>query len=394
MSSPDARRFPSPLAVWAGLRVLTIAVAALAFASHPPTPDQPHERTPVPDRVAERVVVAPWYSYDAVWYVKIVRDGYAPSDGTTNFHPLYPWVARVVLPPSAHPLWSLLLVSTIAGGLVTIMFQRLAALDLAPDRARAATYLFLCWPATFVIFAPYTEALWLLLAVTAFYGARTGRWWIAGLAGGLASMTRQQGLLLLVPLCIEALMTGAFGRSARYPWERWVALSCVPLGYAAWVGIRALLVGDFGPSFRSPNDFLFSVMISPASRSVIGDAAFLPPWEAIGKAARYLQHGGHPSAWLDAILAAGFLAMLAVAWSRLRSSDRIYSALVTVVSLSFHTGEVSPYMALPRHLLLAFPVFIGFAAAYRFRHPLVAVVAGITAQATLVCAFVWMIWIP
>jgi len=35
------------------------------------------------------------------------------------------------------------------------------------------------------------------------------------------------------------------------------------------------------------------------------------------------------------------------------------------VSFAYHTGPVHPYMGLPRHLLLAFPVFIGLGAALR-----------------------------
>lgn len=387
------RRPLKPLALWAMLRLLTIAVAALAFAHHQPPVQRPQDVTPVPDRLAEQIVVAPWYNYDAVWYVKIVRDGYAAGDGTTNFHPLYLWTARLLRLPGLHPLWPLLIVSTCAGAVLTIVFQRLAALDLSDDGARAAVNLFLCWPASLVIFAPYTEALWLLLAIASIYCARTDRWWTAGLLGGLASMTRQQGVLLSFPLIIEAVR-GTSWQAMRVAWRRWAALALVPLGYVAWVGIRALLLDDFALSLASPNAFLFSVMISPSSRSVVGDSAFLPPWEAIGKAFAYFQHGGHPSAWLDAALAVAFILMLIVAWPKMRTSYRVYAAIVVLVSLSFHTGAVTPYMSLPRHLLLAFPVFVGFTARYRFRNPLLLGSAGCAIQLMLLCAFVWNLWIP
>ena len=42
-------------------------------------------------------------------------------------------------------------------------------------------------------------------------------------------------------------------------------------------------------------------------------------------------------------------------------SYRIYSLTMTWLAFSYYTGPYYPYMGLPRHLLLAFPVFIGLA---------------------------------
>jgi hypothetical protein len=50
---------------------------------------------------------------------------------------------------------------------------------------------------------------------------------------------------------------------------------------------------------------------------------------------------------------------LALAWPRMRISYRIYAVLVALVSFGYYTGPHMPYMGLPRHLLLAFPIFIG-----------------------------------
>ena len=63
----------------------------------------------------------------------------------------------------------------------------------------------------------------------------------------------------------------------------------------------------------------------------------------------------------------GFLLILALAWRYMRPSYRIYALAITLLAFSYHTGPLYPYMGLPRHLLLAFPVFIGLGA--RLRHP-------------------------
>jgi hypothetical protein len=45
----------------------------------------------------------------------------------------------------------------------------------------------------------------------------------------------------------------------------------------------------------------------------------------------------------------------------------VYALVITGVSFGYHTGPFYPYMGLPRHLLLAFPVFVGLGAQVRGR---------------------------
>jgi hypothetical protein len=51
--------------------------------------------------------------------------------------------------------------------------------------------------------------------------------------------------------------------------------------------------------------------------------------------------------------------LIALAWRGMRTSYRIYAIVIGLVSFSYHTGPFYPYMGLPRHLMLAFPVYIG-----------------------------------
>lgn len=54
------------------------------------------------------------------------------------------------------------------------------------------------------------------------------------------------------------------------------------------------------------------------------------------------------------------------AWRYMRNSYRAYSLIIIRVAFGYHTGMLvsTPYMGLPRHLLLAFPVFIGLSTMY------------------------------
>jgi hypothetical protein len=92
-------------------------------------------------------------------------------------------------------------------------------------------------------------------------------------------------------------------------------------------------------------------------------------------------------------MAAVFIGMFILGWRHLRMSYRIYSIVIILVSLSFFTGPVNPYISLPRHLLLAFPVFIGYAARQRTGPSPLLMVVLVVCQMAVLCLFVWQKWV-
>jgi hypothetical protein len=98
---------------------------------------------------------------------------------------------------------------------------------------------------------------------------------------------------------------------------------------------------------------------------------------------------------IDLTLAAVFLVLLGLAWRGMRASYRIYVLAIVLVSLGYYTGPFYPYMGLPRHLLLAFPVLIGLAP--RFRRPwlrLFALAGGVLGMLFLLLQYVIHGWVP
>jgi Gpi18-like mannosyltransferase len=367
--------------LWLCIRVLSIAVALLACFISPDA-----ERSAYPWKI-----LAPWYSWDAHYYVDIVKNGYVPGRATANFHPLYPWLSSIVALIIREPLLSLLLVASLAGLLLTIAFYWLAKLDCDEAQSRQATALMLLFPASLAIYVPYTESLFLLLSVFCFLAGRQKRFWLAGLAGCLATLTRQQGIFLAVPLAWEAWESS--DRDWSRTLKRLLAIALVPAGYGAWILYRALVINEVNPDLRSADKFIYSVMLSPTTYEILDKQQFLPPWVAMWRAIKTLFRVDiYPAAYIDAVLGIVFISMFVLAWRHLRMSYRIYSLIMILVSLSFFTGDYNPYVSLPRHLLLAFPVFIG--CAIRFRRPLrlLMVVFAIT-QLALLCVFVRQWWV-
>jgi len=373
--------------LWLGLRTFTVITAILAYV---------YDNGGWAGKSLWVLLTQPWYRYDTYYYLDIVANGYHAGAVTSGFHPLHPWLSTLAAKVLGSPIAGLMFVATVAGLCLTVVFYRLARVDVAHDKAWTATALMLCWPVTAAIFVPYTEALYLFIAVSCLLAARRRQFLLAGLLGGLAALTRQHGILLVLPLLWE--VWEASGRKFRRlitDWKAWLCLALVPLGYATWIVYRAVAINDFKPDFSSPQRFVYSVMVSPTAYHVYSDQQFIPPWSAAWKAIVAYWNGGlHWSSYGDAFLAVTFITMFIFGWRYLRPSYRIYCLAVLLIALSYHTGtKLNPYVSLPRHMLPAFPIFIGVAQAYRFqRLPFILGVL-IICQMLYISCFVWQTWV-
>lgn len=320
-------------------------------------------RAPFGDWLA-RVLLAPWNRWDVEHFLKIATQGYHADDGTLAFHPLYPLLGKAVgVLVGGHALWGLFIVSNVCSLLFLLSLERLARLHLSRAEAYRACFFFTMLPPAFVLFAPYTEPLFLLCSVLTFLLARNGRWWQAGLAGGLAALTRQQGILLLLPLVWE------FWAAAQWDWRvvlrRWrsaMGLLLTPLGLGLWLLYRNFTLGDTQFNWREPYTFFYGLLISPSATKIIATQKITFPWEAIGLALHY------PTATnlLDLLLGSIYLLLLIIGWRKLwqmRPAYLLYALITIVVSFSLSTGLPNSYLGLARHCLLAFPLVLPLAMA-------------------------------
>jgi Gpi18-like mannosyltransferase len=300
--------------------------------------------------------------WDALWYQRIVTQGYSATDGTAQFHPLYPWMANPLARIGISPTLSLLIITSLAGIALFYCFIKLAQFDLTPKDSFFALILFALAPPAFILFAPYAEALFLLAAVLCMIFIRKKLWWLAGLMGGLAALTRQQGIFLLIPMAWE-LWEGADRKLSKLirMWRDWFALGLIPVGMLVWLVYRAISLNDMHVNIAHFQEFVYSIAISPSATQVVPNQQFIWPWLALKNSLVKLFTQPDIDLWVNIIIAVIFLLLLAISWRKLRLSYRLYSLGITWISFSYYTGSVHPYMGLPRHLLLAFPVFIGLA---------------------------------
>jgi hypothetical protein len=142
-------------------------------------------------------LILPWDRWDTNWYTGIALHGYI-GYGSTFFMPLYPLLIRVVTPLTAgNAVGAALVVSTVAAFFALLALYRLAErLDTRSNLGPQTLLVALLLPVSFILMAGYTESLYLALALWAILAALDRRWRRTAILGGLAALTRQQGLLL------------------------------------------------------------------------------------------------------------------------------------------------------------------------------------------------------
>ena len=159
-------------------------------------------RSPMP-------LLAPLARWDAVWYLRDrrLRLRRERARGPRSSRSTRCWCAALATLGGGSP--AALLVAAYVVALARLPRRAGAALPAGRARAGPAaragpTLLLLAvFPAALYFGAPYSESLFLLLSVGAFYAARTGRWaWAGRLRGRGARPRAARGVLLLVPLAI------------------------------------------------------------------------------------------------------------------------------------------------------------------------------------------------
>ena len=350
--------------VWLVIRILTSLSAILASPLRKLTdleraiPIWPPS-TPIQIWLT-RLFLAPFERWDVEWYLKIVIEGYGHQDGTAQFHPLYPLIATLLHKAGISPLLSLMLVSSAACLILFFLYYRLACLDLSKDDALSSLLFFAISPTAFILFSPYPEGLFLVWAVACMWWARQRKWWLASLAGALAVLTRQQGVLLIFPILWEYYeVYRHHWTDCLRDWKNWLSFGLIPLAMICWINYRALLLFDVHPNLNNVNSLIYSVFISPNADKVVPDQAFLPPWQTIGLMVEKVVNAPDLDVIVNLVGGLFFLLILLLTWSRIQISYRIYSLVIFLISFSYYTGSLHPTMGLLRHLMLAFPLFIG-----------------------------------
>jgi Mannosyltransferase (PIG-V) len=190
--------------------------------------------------------------WDAGWYLQIVTEGYHYSPGDPSvqqnivFFPAYPMLMRIAGRLLGGDMTGYVAAGTIislAAFFGALVYLYLLARDRAGDEAaQSAVWLIAAYPFAIFFGALYTESLFLLGTVGAFYHFSKRQFWRAAAWGLLVGLTRLNGSLLVLPLGVLALTIGRTHRSAPTS-ERESAATSASVRLQAFAAATAPLAG-------------------------------------------------------------------------------------------------------------------------------------------------------
>lgn len=292
-----------------------------------------------------------WERWDALHYVNLAELGYSGyiEDGKhlfLVFFPLYPWLMRLVSLLTGNTMAAGLLISFLsyAGGCVYL--YKLAAWELGVGAARRAVLFLSIFPYAFFFGGIMTESLFFLTTAAGLWYIRRHHWWLAGVIGILAAMTRMHGILLIGAATAELVEDRGY-----FDWKeifrRLPALLLPVLGTLIYLLLNWQVGGD---------PFTFTVMQEHWSQGFCWISDTL--WYVLQNALSYPTEAVRYQLWIPTILLFPvFFALAVYARKRMRSMYVLYGYVYLVLNYS-----LSWLLSAGRYLSCALPFFLFMAA--------------------------------
>jgi hypothetical protein len=282
-----------------------------------------------------------YVQWDSGWYLSIVEHGYAlhaPGEfANLVFFPLYPLLTKIagVVLLGNYGMAGWLVSSTALVG-ACVVFSRLVREFHPGVDARLVLVFLLLFPTAFFLNAVYTESLFLLLSVASIYNARKERWWVAGVIGIFAALTRVTGILLVLPLAWE------YARANDFNLRKMARVDALAAGLPA-LGTLAFFLFHYVVF----DNFLIFFELQRAW----GRAFTFNPDHF-----HFLSHPAITNFGLDIFFVAlGLVASIYMAW-RVRASYGLY--MLATIGVALATGTT---VSIGRYILVLFPMYIAFA---------------------------------
>lgn len=296
-------------------------------------------------------MLSAWANFDGVYYLLIAAKGYTVNAG---FFPLFPLSIHMLtsifgtnmqgLPFEPIQYFTALILASFYFLLSLIVLYKLVRLDYKDNIAIFTIVFTLIFPTSFFYVSIYSESLFLLLSVSSFYFARTNRWFLASLCGGLLTATRLVGIAIIPALVIEFVK-----QKENMLKPKGLLLLLMPLGILGYMLFNFLKWGDAfyfiqaQGAFHNERSVDSIVFIPQTIFRYIKILTTLPP--------------GIFEWWIALLEISVFFfvsIMFFVAWKKkIRTSYILFALICFLIPAS--TGT---FTGLPRYVLVLFPIFI------------------------------------
>ncbi|MCO5220505.1 MAG: glycosyltransferase family 39 protein [Thermomicrobiales bacterium] len=388
--------FAFPFIVWLAhflIVQITATLASIYGTDNSPT-SQPYSSQmpvpPAPGGIWEHLVV-PMRTWDGLWYRLISVEGY-PREHVWNdaFWPLFPMSMRGLSRITRLPEdVSGYLIANISFFVALVLLYQLVRIEFDTPIARRTLWALALFPTSLFFTAVYTESTFLMLSVAAILCARLRKWWLAGVLGALAALTRSHGIFLVIPFAVLWVKQYGFYVRAMIPKGITVGMPLLgPIIFGAYLertqdNWRNFIEvqGAWNRTFSWPwrtfdcaiNGCVMTVHQYGEDRTFQAQAVDWgwirqlidnPSWSLVtSRAWRARAANGDVLELVSTIL---FIALIVVGFKVLPLYQSLYLVPGILIPL-FQPSSVHPLMSIPRFGLVLFPLFIVMAILLRKR---------------------------
>lgn len=395
-----AHQLEFPALVFALHWIVVAAVGAIAtrFAQRLDTVPAVGWYLPELDGFGE-LFIEPMRNWDGFWYALIAVEGYDYHPAATAFWPLYPWSMRILADILFLRVETAgLLLANVAFFGALVVFYRLLTREWGAGVAKRALWLLAFFPTAFYFSAVYSESFFLLFSLLVFLWAGEGKWWQAGLAGVLAALTRNVGVLLILPLGIMFLRQT--GLNPRH-WPRtWPAVGLPVLGPLIYMFALWRIYGDPLTTLDAQKGWAreqampwtsFRMAFDQTDFGWFHDLLASPTWATLTSSS--VRSGFAQYETLDIVVALLAIPLLIYCFVKLPLEYAVFPALLYLLPL-FSPSAIHPLMSMSRFVIVMFPIFIALAILTR-RHLVFALVMvpSVVLLALLTVQFATWYWV-
>jgi Mannosyltransferase (PIG-V) len=336
-------------------RLVIILVSSIGIVLFP----QAQQIVPTACTVSFAPCFTAWYRWDAIAYVNIAHHGYTylPDTAFFPFWPLIEHFGGILLgglfPDSYY--FAGLIIANICFYFVLVLLYRLLVEDFEADTARRALFYIAFSPYAIFFFLGYTESLFLLLSIGIFLLLRRGNpldWWLAGLLGFFAMLTRSSGMILTIPyLVIHIQRFWIPSERAKHSWkEKLNALApllLIPAGVLVYMLYLGLTTGNPLMFISQEGTFHWHRHLTFPWVGIF--AAFSTVFTSLNFDDVKIQN------LLDLSFTLIPLTILILGWRRIPLHYALFALALILFTLCF-PQSTEPLASQPRYMLVIFPI--------------------------------------
>jgi Gpi18-like mannosyltransferase len=283
--------------------------------------------------------------HDSGIYISIAQDGYSLKNLSYGFFPLFPLLIKIVHYVISNYIIAGVIISNISSCLSLIFLYKLCRLDMDKAGSLRAVKFVILAPASFLLSNVLAEAPLLLFFILSIYFGRKEKWWLAGIFGFLAALTKSVGIWIILPLLIEYLDSKKIGQIIKNKsgFKKLFSLKAlwlllIPLGPFVYMLYSKFTCGDFWVYYRLQSTHWHHVFTNP----------IVYIYEAFS-----LRIAGHYT--FNAVFVLLVFLLIFLTWRKIRLSYSVFS-LVLILFILTSGGDIMTSMM--RYFLPIFPIYI------------------------------------